>query len=88
MLGVLKGKVKLEKYDYRWQEEFEKEKDRLNQLIGEYIKGIEHIGSTSIPGLVAKPIIDIAVIVEKLNNEAKYLNILKESGYQYRDDNG
>lgn len=88
MLGVEKGKVRLEEYDSNWAEEYQKEKDKLDKLIGEYILKIEHVGSTAIPGLKAKPIIDIAVIVEKLKNDNEYIPILKQAGYEYRDDNG
>ncbi len=87
MLGIEKGKVRLEEYDNSWKAEFEKEKHVLEKLIGKYFLKIEHVGSTSIPGMKAKPIIDIAVVVKKLKSDNEYIEILKNAGYEYRDDN-
>ena len=65
-MGLKIGTVKLEKYNSKWQEMFESEK----KILGEIFKGlevkIEHIGSTSIEGIFAKPIIDIAIGLNKL----------------------
>lgn len=88
MLGLEKGKVKLENYDSEWKKEFDTEKVKLEELIGKYILSIEHVGSTAIPGLIAKPIIDIAIVVKELEKDNKYIGILIENGYEYRDDNG
>ena len=49
---------------------------------------IHHIGSTSIEGLCSKPIIDIAVVVNKLNDILPYVKELEKQGYHFRDDNG
>ena len=66
-MGLEVGTVRLEEYSPKWAELFEDEKDELKGLIGDHAKTIEHVGSTSVPGLKAKPIIDIAVGVDKLN---------------------
>ncbi len=52
--------VILEEYDLSWPSKFEKEKGHLMALTGEWnYGGIEHVGSTSVPGMVAKPVIDV-----------------------------
>jgi GrpB-like predicted nucleotidyltransferase (UPF0157 family) len=48
-------------YDARWPELYEEERQRLQEALGSFARRIEHIGSTSVPGLAAKPIIDISV---------------------------
>lgn len=83
-LGLKRGTVELiSEYDF-WKVEFEKEKTNLQKLLGENILGIEHIGSTSIPNLLAKPIIDILLGVESLEVVKSFQNILESNGYTYR----
>lgn len=67
-MGLKVGNVKLEPYDTNWKNMFEEEKKCLQNLFKELAIAIEHIGSTSIEGLSAKPIIDIAVVVENLSD--------------------
>ena len=64
MHGIEHGKLILADYDPRWSILFEQEQTRLTKLIGDPKVEIEHIGSTSVPGLLAKPIIDIAILFE------------------------
>lgn len=52
-------------YDVKWAYEFEKIKSELLPVIGDDIITIEHVGSTSVPGLWAKPIIDLNIVIEK-----------------------
>ncbi|PLX25528.1 GrpB family protein [Candidatus Parcubacteria bacterium] len=80
MIGVGRGKVKLLPYDPKWKKSFENEKNKLKNF-GQ----IEHIGSTAVPGLYAKPIIDIAIGVDSLkNNEVeKYKKPLADIEYKY-----
>ena len=52
--------------DPAWSEQFEEEKARLLEAVGEYVEDIQHIGSTSVPGLGAKPVIDIMIGVRDL----------------------
>ncbi len=63
MLGLDRGIVRLVPYSPEWQKLFEEEERLLRSAIGEHVVDIQHIGSTSIPGLEAKPILDIAVAV-------------------------
>jgi GrpB-like predicted nucleotidyltransferase (UPF0157 family) len=59
MLGLQGRTVRLWPYTPQWQERFEAEKARLQCCLGHNILDIQHIGSTSIPDMIAKPILDI-----------------------------
>ena len=83
MLGLRRGLVKLYEYSSEWPKLFELEKDSILEVIGLEIQKIEHVGSTSISGLKAKPIIDIAIEVEDRNNLHKIIAPLVELGYEY-----
>lgn len=61
MLGIKNGKVKLSKFNKNWHKRFLKEKNLLSNVLKDFNVKIEHIGSTSIIGARAKPIIDISV---------------------------
>ena len=69
-MGLIKGEVKLEQYDVKWQADFLAEKAELEKIFGDVALEVEHIGSTSVRGLSAKPIIDIAVAVNALGEFA------------------
>lgn len=76
--------VVLVDYDPRWPDRFEYEKDRIQRALSEYIVAIEHIGSTAVPGLGAKPIIDIMVAVRSLANDLpRCIEPLHRLGYEY-----
>lgn len=71
-------------YDSSWPEKFQKEKELIEKTIREYITGgIHHVGSTAIPGLSAKPIIDILVGVESLEKSRPCIKILEKINYCY-----
>ncbi len=75
---------KFSKYDAGWKIKFEAEKARIFDIFKDQFVKIEHIGSTAIPGLSAKPIIDIAVLIGSIADRdeiAKKLNVL---GYEYK----
>ena len=77
----------IEKYNSKWPEQFSVIKELLEKNTTEYIS-IEHVGSTSIPGMSAKPIIDIDVVVD---DEAQFLrlkNQLEAIGYKHEGDRG
>ncbi|MBS4535725.1 GrpB family protein [Clostridium sp. D2Q-14] len=84
MLGLPKGVVRLETYNPQWASEFEKEKDIIQENIGSYIIDIQHVGSTSIEGLISKPIIDIAIGVTSLYEGHKCIELLGQLGYEYK----
>ncbi len=71
-------------YDPLWPGLFEEEKDRLLSCVGKWALGIEHIGSTAVPGLGAKPVIDIMVGVRILQDADYYcLAPIVSLGYEY-----
>ena len=74
-----KNKVVLSEYDLNWEEQFLYEKRRIQKVIGHAILGIEHIGSTSIKGLKAKPIIDILLGVKSIEEVPELIEALSNS---------
>lgn len=80
--------VNLVKYDNEWVNYYLIEKQQLSKLIGNFILDIEHVGSTSIKGLSAKPIIDIMIVVTDLKIALNFSDILEKNGYYFRHDNG
>lgn len=87
-IGLKKGLVRVEKYNPQWQEEFLKEKEILTRLFGDVAKSIEHVGSTSVVGLSAKPIIDIAIGVDNLEDVNKVREkILRFPHYTIKENN-
>jgi GrpB-like predicted nucleotidyltransferase (UPF0157 family) len=76
--------VVIAEYDAAWPERFHREEKKIRTALGEAALVVEHIGSTSVPGLAAKPIVDILLVVEDSGDEASYLPALKEAGYVLR----
>jgi GrpB-like predicted nucleotidyltransferase (UPF0157 family) len=76
--------VQIVPYDARWPNRFEEERKLLHEAIGPWLIGpIEHIGSTAVPGLAAKPTVDIMAGVESLDASRPALAVLEECGYCY-----
>lgn len=71
-----------------WKSFFESEADLLREAVGDYIVAVEHIGSTAISGLDAKPIIDILAGVLTAEDAAKCLAPLVRISYEYRGEQG
>jgi GrpB-like predicted nucleotidyltransferase (UPF0157 family) len=82
--GVEKVQIKLLDYDPKWPREFERHANVIARALGDTALLIEHIGSTSVPGLAAKPIIDILVVVADSTDESAYLPQLEAAGYVLR----
>lgn len=78
--------VIVEDYNPEWKNEFERIKNELLIVLSGKINSIEHVGSTSVEGLAAKPIIDIDVVIDKNFEEVK--KELKSIGYIYEGDLG
>jgi GrpB-like predicted nucleotidyltransferase (UPF0157 family) len=78
--------VSLHEYDERWPSEFVEHRRRIVQALAPSGMAIEvdHIGSTSVPGLAAKPIVDIVVAVPDITAEGDYLDPLLAAGYELR----
>ena len=76
--------IRIAEYDPRWPAMFERERDALEEVLGTAITGgIHHVGSTAIPGLAAKPIIDIMVGVRDLAAARAFIEPLKALDYMY-----
>lgn len=84
MIGQHKRNLNVVPFRSSWKELFEQEKDLLDRTLGEKALQIEHIGSTSIPGMVAKPIIDIMVAVVSLTQATDLIPKLEALGYEYK----
>jgi GrpB-like predicted nucleotidyltransferase (UPF0157 family) len=83
MLGQHKRVFELVPYQSAWIDHFGREADRIRSALGDKALQIVHIGSTSIPGMAAKPIIDIMVAVEKLTQSSDLVLALDGIGYDY-----
>jgi len=83
-LRPLSGPIVLVGYDPRWPLLFRSEADRIRSALGEKPLRIEHTGSTAVPGLAAKPIIDIVLVVADSADEDAYVPALEAVGYELR----
>jgi GrpB-like predicted nucleotidyltransferase (UPF0157 family) len=75
--------VYLVEYDDTWPSQFSRERGRISQILSDYSVEFEHIGSTAIPGIAAKPIIDIMVLIQDIGESGEYIQRLKELEYHY-----
>jgi GrpB-like predicted nucleotidyltransferase (UPF0157 family) len=87
MLGLRAGTVRVCPYTLEWARLFEEEATRIRAAIGADILDIQHIGSTSVPGLAAKPIIDIGIAVANFEEARRCIEPLVMLGYRYLDEN-
>jgi GrpB-like predicted nucleotidyltransferase (UPF0157 family) len=90
-LGVHDSEVRIAKYDAKWPEMFYREADRLERQLGSRVVAIHHVGSTAVPGLVAKPIIDIAIEIGQTgfgDDLDVCEDALGELGYMYLGNRG
>ncbi|MET8361911.1 GrpB family protein [Micromonospora sp. NPDC005171] len=74
--------VVIEEYDRDWAQRFVALRTSIVEALGDPVLGVEHVGSTAVPGLAAKPIIDIDLIVEDTAKESGYLPALERLGYR------
>lgn len=75
-------------YDKSWESDFEKIKNEIEYVLGDLIIGIEHVGSTSVEGMSAKPCIDLDVIIEDYSVFASVVSKLESIGYIHEGDLG
>lgn len=75
-------------YDPEWSRIYEEERTRIIDLIGNCLEEIQHVGSTSIPGLAAKPIIDILAIIPEISIVEHCVKPLERLDYAYFGENG
>lgn len=87
-IGLKRRSLELVSYDPEWEIFFNNEKNRIRKSIGHIVLAIEHIGSTSIKNMCAKPIIDIAIGLEKYDDGFKCVEPLRRIGYLYLGEHG
>ena len=75
--------IEILEYNAEWPAMYEAEKARILGAAGAKIVAIEHIGSTAVPGLGAKPIIDVLAAVEQMSDSLACIEPLKNLGYEY-----
>lgn len=87
MLGCERNLVRLVPYQAGWADLFQQEAERLRAALGENVVGVEHVGSTAVPGLDAKPILDIVVAVRDMADATSFENVLAPLGYVHKAEN-
>jgi GrpB-like predicted nucleotidyltransferase (UPF0157 family) len=88
MIGLERGTVRVVSSDDEWPAAFVQEEQRLRERIRRLVLDIQHVGSTAVPGLAAKPIIDIAAAVASPTYLPRCRSLLVELGYIDRGDHG
>lgn len=86
MIGLKRGTVKLCDHEEDWELEAQSTILRLQGILGSLAKDMQHVGSTSIPSIKAKPIIDIAIAVDNFNEVLALKDKLKDEGFYYCPD--
>jgi GrpB-like predicted nucleotidyltransferase (UPF0157 family) len=79
---TLQARIEIRDYDPEWPRLFEREAARLRSVLGQRVVRLEHAGSTSVPGLPAKPIIDMVLELPDSSDEPAYLPDLEAAGYK------
>ncbi|HEY3523496.1 MAG TPA: GrpB family protein [Candidatus Limnocylindrales bacterium] len=82
---VLDGEVVLADYDASWPDRFDREATRIRQILGPRALRVEHVGSTAVPALAARPVIDLLLVVPDSANEPAYASDLEHEGYVLRE---
>ena len=75
-------KVRVVPYDPRWPARYEEEADRIRAILGDQLTAIHHIGSTAVPGLWAKPILDILPVVHRIGQVDALFPRFEAMGYE------
>jgi GrpB-like predicted nucleotidyltransferase (UPF0157 family) len=73
--------IQLVPYDARWADEFKVAAARISASLGSTALLVEHVGSTAVPGMVAKPVVDVLVLVRRYDPEDAYVTPLTTLGY-------
>jgi GrpB-like predicted nucleotidyltransferase (UPF0157 family) len=87
-LGLESGTVRIVEYDERWPALFHAEAARLRHACGSLPVSVEHVGSTAVPGLCAKPVLDILVGRPASVASPEYVRPFERAGYEHRGDRG
>lgn len=83
-----KRNIVVEPYNKKWKAKFKSEKHKLEKVFNDIIVDIHHIGSTAIPGIKAKPVIDIMVVVKDIDKVDSFNNAMKTLGYEPKGEFG
>jgi GrpB-like predicted nucleotidyltransferase (UPF0157 family) len=81
-------RIEIVEYDPEWPDRFERERERMREVVGEEVVSIEHVGSTAVPGLAAKPIVDICPVVEDMETAWRVSDLLDEREWPLVDERG
>jgi GrpB-like predicted nucleotidyltransferase (UPF0157 family) len=82
--GIERREIRVVDYDPGWPEQFAAEAARIAEALGDGARRVEHVGSTAVVDLAAKPIIDILLVVDDPADEATYVPALERAGYHLR----
>lgn len=85
-LGLARGTVRLVPYDPAWRDLFLAEAARLRAALGDRLLAVDHVGSTSIPGMDAKPVLDMMGAVASLAEAERLAPLVEALGYELRPD--
>jgi NAD-dependent deacetylase len=83
-----RGPITIVDYDPAWSKLYEKERERIRKALSDVVVDIEHIGSTAVAGLAAKPVIDILVGLRTLDLTNEHVTTMKQLGYDYLGEFG
>jgi GrpB-like predicted nucleotidyltransferase (UPF0157 family) len=86
-IGMKRGTVKLVPHHPEWDALFRVEKAKLLEALGDLIVDIQHVGSTAIPTISAKPMIDIAILVKSIEEACNEVGKIEALGYQKKQEN-
>ena len=83
-LGLTRGEVVVADYDARWPALFERTADELTSVLGHSILAVHHVGSTAVPQLRAKPILDVLISIPDFADGPQLVPVLESVGYVFR----
>lgn len=86
MLGLERGTVELVSHRHAWAEAYEREAARLQERLGDRLLAVEHVGSTAVEGLDAKPVVDLLGVVADLGAARDLRPTLADAGYEHREE--
>src|SRR5437016_2647546 len=84
ILTVLNGPIALAESNSEWAVQFARQAERIQAALGGPALRIEHVGSTAVPGLAAKPVIDMLLVVADSADEPSYVPALEAAGFVLR----
>ena len=88
VLGLQSGVVEIVPYQTDWPRLYEQEKQRIIAAIGAHVLLVQHVGSTAIPGMPSKPIIDIGIAVHNFEEAQVCISPMQALGYEYKGEFG